>query len=172
LARALNFQGKTGEAKQWTRQAIQYNPQSYRAWYFLGSLEARNDPPAAISDYEKAISIQGSFAPARRDLGLLRFQQQNYKEAAEQLAQAAALGVDDAILYNDLGISYSRIGRQRQAIESYRHALRLDPNLAQAHLNLGFAYERLKQSSLAEREYQKACALDADVCDLIKQHRR
>ncbi|MGA2417479.1 MAG: tetratricopeptide repeat protein, partial [Candidatus Sulfotelmatobacter sp.] len=83
-----------------------------------------------------------------------------------------ALGVDDAILYNDLGISYSRIGRQRQAIESYRHALRLDPNLAQAHLNLGFAYEQLKQTGLAEQEYQKACALSADLCELIKQHRR
>lgn len=172
LARALIFQDKASEARQWAQQAIQYNPQNYRAWYFLGSLEARDDPPAAISDYEKAISIQGNFAPARLDLGLLRFQRQNYIEAAEQLAQAAALGIDDAILYNDLGISYSRTGRQRQAIESYRHALRLDPNLAQAHLNLGFAYEQLKQTGLAEQEYQKACALSADLCELIKQHRR
>ncbi len=172
LARALSSQGKVDEAKQWTRQAIQYNSQSYRAWYFLGSLEARDDKPAAISAYEKAVSIQGNFAPARRDLGLLQFQQQNYSEAAKHLAQAVALGIDDAVLYNDLGISYSRTARQHQAIASYQRALHLDPNLAQAHLNLGFAYEQLKQNSLAEGEYQEACALNSELCQLIKQHQR
>jgi arylsulfatase A-like enzyme/Tfp pilus assembly protein PilF len=172
LARALSSQGKMDEAKQWTRQAIQYNSQSYRAWYFLGALEAQDDKQTAISDYQKAVSIQGNFAPARRDLGLLQFQQQNYSEAAKQLAQAAALGINDAALYNDLGISYSRTGRHHQAVSSYQQALRLDPNLGQAHLNLGFAYEQLKRNSLAEREYQKACELNSDLCQLIKQHRR
>ena len=170
LARALTLQGKTDEAKQWSRQAIQYNPQSYRAWYQLGSLEAIGDPQAAVLDYEKAVSIQGNFAPVRRDLGLLQFQQQDYAEAATNLSQAAALGINDAVLFNDLGISYSRIGRQRKAIESYEQALHLDPKLAQAHLNLGFAYEQLKQDDLAEREYSRACELKAELCELIKQH--
>jgi tetratricopeptide (TPR) repeat protein len=172
LARALSFQGKVEEAKQWTRQAIQYNAQSYRAWYFLGSLEARDDRQAAISDYQQAVSIQGNFTPAQRDLGLLQFQRQNYAEAAKHLAQAAALGLNDAVLYNDLGISYSRTGRQHQAIASYEQALHLDPKLAQAHLNLGFAYEQLKQNTFADREYQKACDLNSDLCQLIKQHQR
>jgi choline-sulfatase len=172
LSRALIFQGKGEEAKQWAQKAIQFNPQNYRAWYELGFIDSRTDKQAAISDYEKAVSIQASFAPVQRDLGLLFFQQQNYAEAAKHLAQAANLGLSGAVLYNDLGISYSRIGRQHQAIESYQQALHLDPNLAQAHLNLGFAYEQLKENSLAEREYQKACELNADVCELIKRHRR
>ena len=172
LARALSFQGKGEEAKQWARQAIQNNPQSYRAWYFLGSLEAHGDQQTAISDYEKAVSIQGNFAPVQRDLGLLQFQQQSYGEAAKHLAQAVALGINDAVLYNNLGISYSRTARQHEAIASYQQALHLDPKLAQAHLNLGFAYEQLKQNTLAEREYQKACQLNSDLCQLIKQHQR
>jgi arylsulfatase A-like enzyme/Flp pilus assembly protein TadD len=172
LARALSFQGTLEHAMQWTRKAIQYNPQSYRAWYQLGSLEARIDKRAAISDYERAVSIQANFAPVRRDLGLLQFQEGNYPEAAKHLSQAVALGLNDAVLYNDLGISYSQIGRQHQAIASYQHALRLDPTLAQAHLNLGFAYEQVKQKDLAEHEYQQACQLKADLCELIKQHQR
>jgi choline-sulfatase len=172
LARALGFQGKTDEAKQSTRQALQYNPQSYRAWYQLGSLEALTDKQAAISDYEKAVSIQGNFAPLQRNLGLLQFQQENYAEAEKHLSQAVSLGINDAVLYNDLGISYSRIGRQDKAIESYQHALQLDPNLPQAHLNLGFAYEQLKQNTLAEHEYQRACELDANLCEIIKHHQR
>jgi choline-sulfatase len=172
LARALGFQGKTEEAKQWIRKAIQYNAESYRAWYQLGSLEARSDKQAAISDYEKAVSIQENFAPLQRDLGMLQFEGGNYAEAAKHLSQAAALGINDAVLFNDLGIAYSRTGRQRKAIESYQQALRLDPKLAQAHLNLGYAYEQLKQNSLAEQEYQKACQLKAELCEVIKQHRR
>ena len=172
LARTLIFQGKGEEAKRWAQKAIEFNPQNYRAWYELGFIDSRTDKQAAIVDYEKAVSIQGNFAPVQRDLGLLFFQQQNYAGAAKHLAQAANLGINDSILYNDLGISYSRLDRQHQAIESYQRALHLDPNLAQAHLNLGFAYEQLKQSSLAKREYQKACELNADVCELIKRHRR
>jgi arylsulfatase A-like enzyme/Flp pilus assembly protein TadD len=170
LARALDFQGKTDEAKQWTRQALQYNPQSYRGWYQLGSLEALTDKQAAISDYQKAVSIQENFAPLQRDLGLLQFHEGNYSEAAKYLSQAIALGINDPVLYNDLGISYGRAGRQDKAIASYHQALHLDPNLPQAHLNLGFAYEQLKQISLAEHEYRRACELNADLCEMIKRH--
>jgi choline-sulfatase len=172
LARALIYQQKAEEARDWLRRAIQYNPESYRAWYQLGSIEVRTDESAALSDYEKAIAIQGNFAPLRRDLGLLEFQQGNYFEAAKNLSQAVALGISDAVLYNDLGISYSRTGHQQRAIESYKQALNLDPNLAQAHLNLGFAYEQLHQRALAGQEYQRACQLKADLCEMIRQHRR
>lgn len=170
LARALGFQGKTDEAKQWMRLAIQYNPQSYRAWYQLGALEARTDKQAAISDYQKAVSIQENFAPLQRDLGFLQFQQGNYPEAVNYLSRAVALGINDAVLYNDLGISYSRIGLQDKAVESYQQALHLDPNLPEAHLNLGFAYEQLKENSLADHEYQRACELKAELCEMIKRH--
>jgi arylsulfatase A-like enzyme/Flp pilus assembly protein TadD len=172
LARALGLQGQPEEAEQWIRKAIEYNPQSYRAWYQLGTLEAATDRQAAISDYEKAVSIQENFAPVRRDLGLLQFRQGNYPEAAKHLAYAVALGIEDAVVYNDLGVSYSRVGRPRDAVTSYRQALHLDPNLAQAHLNLGFAYELAKKKDLAEHEYQRACQLNADLCELIKQHQQ
>ena len=171
LARALIFQGKTAEAKQWAHSAIQYNPQNYRAWYQLGFIDAQTDPKAAAEDYEKAVAIQGNFAPLRRDLGMLYYQQRDYPEAARHLAMAVELGVDDdAVLYNALGISYSRTGKLQQAVQSYRQALKIDPALAQAHLNLGFAYERLKQTENAKREYARACHLKADLCPLIEKH--
>jgi choline-sulfatase len=171
LARALIFQGKTDEAKQWARSAIEYNPQNYRAWYQLGYIDAQTDPKAAADDYEKAVSIQGNFGPLRRDLGMLYYRQGNYPDAARHLAKAAELGVDnDALLYNALGISYSRTGKLQQAVKSYREALRVDPNLAQTHLNLGYAYERLKQMEAAKREYARACQMKADLCPLIEKH--
>ncbi len=170
LGRALIFLGKTDEARQWSKNAIQYNPENYRAWYQLGFIDARTDKKQAIADYEKAVSIQPGFAPLRRDLGLLQFQEGNYSEAAKHLSGATELGLKDTNLYNCLGISYSRTGHLRAAIASYKQALGLDPKLAQTHLNLGFVYERLNEKTLAANEYRQACQLNADLCEMIKKH--
>ena len=167
LARALLNLGRTDEAKAWLDKALKFNPQNYRAWYERGFIESKTDEAAAIADMEKAVSIQPNFASLRRDLGMLQFQQQNYPEAAKHLAKAAELGVDDAPLYNFLGISLSRTGQLRKAVASYKHALKLDPNLAEAHLNLGFAYQRLNQSQAARKEYQEACRLEKKFCEFV-----
>lgn len=172
LARALIFQGKGEEAKQWAQKAIQFNPQNYRAWYQLGFIDSRTDKQAAIVDYEKVVLIQANFAPVRRDLGMLYYEQQNYADAAKQLGKAVELGMSDASLYNHLGISYSRTKQLPQAITYYKKALKLDPDLAEAHLNLGFAYEQTNRRSLAAKEYQRACELKQDLCQLIKSRQK
>ena len=172
LARALIFLGKTDEGREWSRKAIDYNSENYRAWYQLGFIDARTDKKQAIADYEKAVSIQPSFAPLQRDLGQLLYEEGDYSEAAKHLSRAVDLGIKEANLYNSLGISYSRTGRLPAAVASYKQALKLDPKLAQTHLNLGFAYEQLKEKSLAASEYKQACELKSELCELIKKHRQ
>ena len=166
LSRVLMYLAKPAEAAQWARNALEQNPANYRAWYQLGLVESKTDKNAAIADYEKGVAIQGSFAPLRRDLGMLYFQQQNYAEAAKNLAKAAELGVDDPPLYNFLGISYGHTNRLAKAVESYKYALKLDPKLAEAHLNLGFAYQKLGQEAGAKKEYAEACRLQEKFCQL------
>jgi len=168
LSRALLYQNKDEEAKQWARNALKYNPENYRAWYQLGFIETKTDKPAAIADYEKAVAIQGNFAPLRRDLGLLYYQQQHYAQAAKHLAKAVELGLHDARLYNFLGICYDRTGRLSNAVKSYLEAIQLDDNLAEAHLNLAYAYEQLKRKTLASEEYRRACQLNQGFCDLVR----
>jgi arylsulfatase A-like enzyme/Flp pilus assembly protein TadD len=166
LSRVLLYLGKQDEAAQWARYALKRNPANYRAWYQLGLVESKTDKNAAIADYQKAVSIQGNFAPLRRDLGLLYFQQQNYAEAAEHLAKAAELGVNDAELYNFLGISYGHTNRLSKAVESLKHAIRIDPKLPEVHLNLGYAYQKRGQESAARKEYTEACRLQERFCQL------
>jgi Flp pilus assembly protein TadD len=166
LARALLNLGRTDEAKAWLDKALKFNPQNYRAWYERGFIESKTDKAAAIADMEKAVSIQPNFASLRRDLGMLQFQQQNYAEAAKHLAKAAELGVDDAPLYNFLGIAYGHTNRLRQAVESYRRAIKLDPALAEAHLNLGYALQRLGDPAGAQKAYEQACRLQEKFCQL------
>src|SRR5262249_36901194 len=65
LAKALASMYKVDEAKPWIQKALQYNPQNFRAWYDLGRIEAKSDPNAAVTAYEKAIAIQPNFALVR-----------------------------------------------------------------------------------------------------------
>jgi Tfp pilus assembly protein PilF len=97
----------------------------------------------------------------------LQFEQHNYGEAAKHLSQAVDLGVSDAVVFNSLGISYSRTMRLSKAVENYKKALELNPTLTEAHLNLAYAYQRLNRANLAKEEYEAACKLEERFCDLV-----
>jgi Flp pilus assembly protein TadD len=167
LSRALLYQTKDEEAKEWARNALKFNPGNYRAWYQLGFIQAKTDKDAAIASYLKAISIQENFAPLQRDLGLLYYQQQKYSEASTHLGKAVELGVNDPRLFNALGISYSRTNRLSKAVASYKEALKLSPGVAETHLNLAYAYQRLGRTRDARNEYQMACTLQDNFCQLV-----
>jgi len=172
LAHALTEVGNLGEARTWIERALRYNSQNYRAWYELGSIEAKTDRAAAISALQKAVSIQPNFAPLRRDLGVLQFQEKSYTAAAQHLAKAVDLGVNDATIYNFLGICYSQTNQLQKGIASYKRALEVNPDLAEAHLNLGFAYQQSGRLQAAREHYLKACFLNQKFCQYVPQEMR
>ena len=167
LARARDALGDSAGASQWLDRALQENPRNYRAWYEMGFLRARTDPALAADAFNKALAIQPDFALARRDLGMLQFQQKDYASAADNLARAVELGLTDPKTYNFLGICYSRTDRLPQAVEAYQKALAGDPDLAEAHLNLAYAYARQGQAAKAKPEYAAACRLQASFCQYV-----
>jgi protein O-GlcNAc transferase len=118
------------------------------------------------------VSIQGNFPPLRRDLGILLAEQQSYPQAVVQLEKAVGLGLEDAQLYNFLGIAYSKTNRAVKAIESYRKAIKLDSSLAEAHLNLGFVYQKQNRRHAALEEYKAACTLREKYCGMVPSDSR
>jgi tetratricopeptide (TPR) repeat protein len=172
LAHALTKLENRTEARTWIERALRYNPQNYRAWYELGSIEAKTNRVAAISALEKAVSIQPNFPLLLRDLGVLQFQEKNYKGAAKHLAKAVELGVDEATIHNFLGICYSQTNQLRKGIASYKRALEVDPDLAEAHLNLGFAYQQSGRLQAAHEHYLKACHLNQKFCQHVPEEKQ
>ena len=165
LARALAKLGRVDEAKDWLNKALQSNPQNYRAWYQIGLVRGKSDPAAALSSYQKAITIQPNFSPGQRELGMALFQQKDYAAAATHLEKAMALGLDDAHIHNFLGICYSQTNRTAKVDpRAIEWRLKLDPKLAEAHLNLAYALHRAGQISQARAEYQAACQLAKNFC--------
>ncbi|PYX56382.1 MAG: hypothetical protein DMG76_14950 [Acidobacteria bacterium] len=169
LARALAKLGHADEAKSWLQKAVSINPQNYRAWYETGLLDAGSNPAAALSAYQKAVTVQPNFYPGQRELGMALFNQKDYIAAAPHLEKAISLGLEDAHLHNYLGICYSRTNRLEKAVRSYRVALKLDPSLAEAHLNLAFALQRMQEPAAALTQYREACTLEEKFCELMPQ---
>jgi choline-sulfatase len=167
LARALAKLGRGDEAKSWLQKALHSNSQNYRAWYESGLLEAGSNPAAALSSYQKAITIQPNFSPGQRELGMLLFQQKNYAAAEPHLEKAIKLGLEDARLHNFLGICYNRTNRTSKAVREFQRALALDPKLAEAHLNLAYAHQLLHHATAAHEEYAAACTLDETFCKFV-----
>jgi len=166
LARGLAKLGRTEEAKDWLHQALQGNPQNYRAWYQTGLLDAPGDPVAALASYQKAIAIQPNFSPGQRETGMALFQQKDYAAAAIHLEKAISLGLEDARLHNFLGICYSQTSRMSKAVREHKRAIELDPKLAEAHLNLAYAYQHVGKYSESQAEYSTACKLEVKFCGI------
>ena len=88
--------------------------------------------------YKKALKYDGKFTEARHHLGLLYFQQQDYKKSEKLLRQV----LDDryydnrAKAYSDLAMVRYRVGDEQQAIEYYQQTLRLAPSNAQTLVNI------------------------------------
>ncbi|HSA93993.1 MAG TPA: sulfatase-like hydrolase/transferase [Terriglobales bacterium] len=167
VARALHALDQTEEGMQWLDKALKLNPNNTRALYQRGWMQLKNNPDAAAASFQKVIDIQPHFALARRDLGILRIRQQRFADAAEHLAEAYRLGLNDYRLLNFLGIAYGQTGQTRKAVEVYRTALREKPDFAEAHLNLAAALERLKQPQAARAEYEEACRLEPKFCQYV-----
>jgi len=167
LARALHAQGDDAGARHWLQEGLDRNPENYRAWYELGLVQQKSDRSRAADAFRKALSIQPSFAPAERELGMTLFEEKNYRAASAHLSKAVALGFEDARTYNFLGICYSRMSQLRKAAASYEQALQLSPDLAEAHLNLSYAYRRLNRSKDAQREAELACRQEQRYCQFV-----
>ena len=167
LARALAKLGRVDEAKDWLKKASASNPQNYRAWYELGLLQSASDPAEAEASYLKAIEIQPNYSPGQRELGMLLFNQKNYAAAVPRLEKAIALGLEDAQIYNFLGICYNQTHQLQKSIRSHQAALRLDPKLAEAHLNLAYDFQLLHEPKTAREEYQQACNLEQKFCKFV-----
>lgn len=166
LARALARLGRSDAAKQWLDKALQSNPQNYLAWYQKGLL-AGSDAVAAQSAYEKMIAIQPNFSAGQREIGMLFFEQKDYREAAPHLEKAIELGLDDARMHNFLGICYNHTNRTAKALREFEQAVKADPKLAEAHLNLAFARQLSHQTKAAREEYMTACRLDPQFCKYV-----
>jgi tetratricopeptide (TPR) repeat protein len=77
-------------------------------------------------------------------------EKKNWPDAKEHLSRAVTMYPKYALAYNNLGVTYLRMGQGPQAMDAFRNAVQYDEHLAQANLFLGQFYYENKDYKQAE----------------------
>jgi tetratricopeptide (TPR) repeat protein len=117
------------------------------AYYNRGLAHHRlGDPARAIEDYDQALRLDPSYAPAHNNRGNAYGNLGDPARAIEDYDQALRLDPDNAVLYNNRGKAYDNLGEYRQAIQDFDQALRIDPGSTVADNNRAIALGHLYKS--------------------------
>lgn len=88
-----------------------------------------------------------------------------YEEARYEFNKALEIFQNNAIVYNNLGISEQHLGNFDDALLAFVRATKIDGHFAQAHFNLANIYTKKEQWPEAAEEYERALRLDPNFSD-------
>jgi DNA-binding transcriptional MerR regulator len=120
-------------------------------WFDEGLELEATDPRAALSAYERAVSLDRENTAAWINWGRLLHLQGDTREADNIYRRALAQVGPDPLLMFNLGVLLEDLGRTGAALEAYQTAISEDPNLADCHYNLARLYESLGKAQHAIR---------------------
>jgi tetratricopeptide (TPR) repeat protein len=103
---------------------------------------------AAAASYEESVRKHPKFRRAWHDLGLIRYQQGQYRKAIQAIGKVVELGGASATIYGFLGFSHANVDDFLAAESAFRLAAMLDP--ASNDWRMGLAHSVMKQQRFAE----------------------
>jgi tetratricopeptide (TPR) repeat protein len=158
--------GKTKDAEEAQRTAIQIDPNYEEAHYNLGVVLKLTDRHSeAETHFRKALELDPDFAPAHRELGFVLMERKAGQEAEGHLRKALELTPDDPWAHIYLGACLFRSDPEAAEAE-YRIAEKLKPKWSLPLLLLGKVYEskryEQRDAAIAQSFYERALQLEPD----------
>jgi tetratricopeptide (TPR) repeat protein len=89
-----------------------------------------------------------------RRQGYNAHQNGNLQEALKNYTKALALGLESAVVYNDIGILYEQLNRNGQAEKLYQRAIGIDDGYLPSYMNLAYLYLKEGQRDLAIKYFR------------------
>lgn len=102
------------------------------------AFQVEQDPETAEQHFEKALRYSNGDTRIRNNYGAFLFEHERYREAIEQLQFAAENQFYEgrSVVFENLGVSYLKIGEIEIAEESFEKSLALDSDQARSLLEL------------------------------------
>ncbi|MBI1178598.1 tetratricopeptide repeat protein [bacterium] len=140
---------------------LQFNADQPTGLLQLGSWElARNNPNAALTNFEKAVSWDPNSAPLRHELAVLYGMMNRPADALKELQAAVRIAPNDAEFQYKLGLAWNEMGDLTKATQALEKAVELNPRHARAWYNLGLARQQVGLSQQAIDALYRAESID------------
>jgi tetratricopeptide (TPR) repeat protein len=157
------------------RQALRVHPDTQPAAYdfylrgrgYLEEYQSLDNIQNAISQFERALDVDGNYAPAQAAMGMayaIGFQQKNQgkdwlEKARIHCERALAITPQLAEGHTCLGNVYFSTGRYDDAVQEFRRSLDLDHLSDETLRSLAAAYQKTGNTAAAEEAFRKAVSL-------------
>ncbi len=122
--------------------------------------KAKGDLDRAIADYDQAIRVDPSYAPALNSRGIAYKARGDIDKAIADYDRVIQLNPQSAPAYNNRGYAYFTKKSYDRAVADYDMALGLDPANALTLNNRGYAYFATKDYDRAIADYDRAIQVD------------
>ncbi len=163
LAMALETSGRTEEATDNYRRALQINPTFDEAHFKLAVvLAGRRKFDEAIAQYREALRINPRSTDAHLNLGSAFLWLGRLSEAQDEFTKALKINPQLAMGYYNLANVFDLEGRPDEAVRNYQEALRLKPDYAEARNNLACLLVTAGRLDEAEAQFREALRAKPD----------
>ncbi len=157
--------GRYENAERLFREALVWSPRNPLVHHDLAlALMAEGRAAEARRSFERALDLDGGFAPSRVALAHMLVREGDADGALRQWSIAERSGPLEPGSLRERGALLARRGRIDEAIEDYRRALRIEPERADARAALALLYRQRGLGDLAAREIAMALAADPEAC--------
>ncbi|MFH1066974.1 MAG: tetratricopeptide repeat protein [bacterium] len=119
----------------------------------------------AAAKYQAILNAYPDSLYALSNLGVVRFQQQNYPAAEKALRAAVKQSSQDSFSHSILGIVLYQQGKFDEAVQVLTRAVALDPKDPKTHNYLGISASQKGWQEAAEKECRTAVELDDNYGD-------
>jgi tetratricopeptide (TPR) repeat protein len=150
------------------KEQIAENPLDYKPFALLAQMYSdQKDYEKAEQIYNDALEYHSSVAIMNHIVGNHYYfkarnlgEQKYFHQAIEYYLKTAELEPQNAVMYNNIGLAYTRLNDYDQAITAFQKAIALDENYGCAHYNLGFSYCTIGDYPQAEKTLLKVIELN------------
>jgi serine/threonine-protein kinase len=162
-ARLFLLEGKSHEAEQAARKAVEQGPDFDRGYTVLGeALIDQGHLEDGLDQIRRGVAVGEGSLRARLVLAARLQGASRYEEAAAELQKVLALDPDHPTANNNLGYIYLRSGRNLDALPLFRKVFEATHDARSAN-NLGFTYFNLDRMDEAIQAFKEANRLDPSL---------
>jgi len=164
LAYTLLGDGRIQEAETEARRSLALNPDNTTALFTLASIQDRRDElPAAIAGFQRALELRPDNPLARLRLGLALLKQHRRDEAIPPLTTAIAQERSYRESFLRQGFADFRNGLASTAVIYFEAVLAAVPDDSDAHFGLALTLAKLGRSDDAFTHLRRAAELRPDL---------